>query len=301
MADVASHTWLRAGLGTREIQALLQRYYRTVLGEVFERDGGVDESPGECVVAFFTGDAHARTAVDAARAVEDRAKEILRLRQGADVEALDLGIRVGLHSGVLGIDTTREESVSGARTHYVLSGTIADLAQRIAATGSGVCLSSETAERLGGSYPLREVARIGTGEAGRDIAVWSLAPAAVEAPLREDESADAGDTERFVVRGRLRERETSRPLPGLRVRAFDQDLLSEDDFLGEAVTDASGDFEVRYRLADFGSALESLPDVFIRVFTSDGNTELAETSASVVKQAGRILRIDLDVPRHRLL
>jgi hypothetical protein len=164
-----------------------------------------------------------------------------------------------------------------------------------------VCLSSETAERLGGSYALREVARIGTGDDGRDVAVWSLAPAAVPAPSRGEEAREAGDPERFVVRGRLQERETSRPLPGLRVRAFDQDLLSEDDFLGEAITDASGEFEVHYRLSDFGSALERLPDVFLRVFTPDGSTELAETSASVVKQAGRILRIDLDVPRHRLI
>ena len=301
VADVASHTWLRAGLGSREIQALLQRYYRTVLGEVFERGGGVDESPGECVVGFFTGDAHARAALDAACAVEDRAKELLRLPQRADVAALDVGIRVGLHSGVLGIDTTRVEGGSGARAHHVLSGTIADLARRIAGTASGVCLSSETAERLSGSYALREVARIGTGDDGRDVAVWSLAPAAVPAPSRGEEAPEAGDPERFVVRGRLQERETSRPLPGLRVRAFDQDLLSEDDFLGEAITDASGEFEVHYRLSDFGSALERLPDVFLRVFTPDGSTELAETSASVVKQAGRILRIDLDVPRHRLI
>lgn len=300
VADVASHTWLRAGLGSREIQGLLQRYYRTALGEVLERGGGVDETPGECVVAFFTGETHARAAVDAALAVEDRANELLRVRRRADVGALDVEVRLGLHSGILQIDTTRVESAGAARKRHVLSGPIPELAQRIAGMGSGVCLSSETAERLGSTHALREIARIDGGEAG-ELEVWSLAPAAARAPSREEESPGAADSERFVVRGRLRERETSRPLPGLRVRAFDQDLLSEDDFLGEAVTDASGEFEVRYGRADFGSAWERLPDVFLRVFTPDGSTELAETRASVVKEAGKVLRIDLDVPRHRLL
>lgn len=47
----------------------------------------------------------------------------------------------------------------------------------------------------------------------------------------------------YRVLGCVVEAESGRPLAGLRVRAFDQDV-SVDDYLGESCTDADGHFEI---------------------------------------------------------
>ena len=52
--------------------------------------------------------------------------------------------------------------------------------------------------------------------------------------------------------GTVVEEESGRPIAGLRVRAFDKDILF-DDKLGVAVTDAKGGFRIDYSQLDFSS------------------------------------------------
>jgi hypothetical protein len=80
----------------------------------------------------------------------------------------------------------------------------------------------------------------------------------------------------FRVHGAVLERESGRPLAGLVVRAFDDDLLF-DDFLGDARTDAGGEFEVVYTEVQFQDLHETRPDVYVRVFDASG-TRLLHTT-----------------------
>ncbi|MBY0400948.1 hypothetical protein K2X89_11675 [Myxococcota bacterium] len=75
------------------------------------------------------------------------------------------------------------------------------------------------------------------------------------------------------VSGTVVDEETGRPLPGLRVRAFDKDLVFDDE-LGEAVTDASGRFVVRFTEAQYRDWTETAPDLYIRVFDASGERVL---------------------------
>jgi carotenoid cleavage dioxygenase len=87
--------------------------------------------------------------------------------------------------------------------------------------------------------------------------------------------------QRYRVTGVVREEGTQRPLEGLRVAAFDQDVV-KDDFLGEAMTDAEGCFEIHFTDADFKDLLESKPDIYLCVFRPDQPSEaIADTSWDV--------------------
>ncbi|MBK7948241.1 MAG: hypothetical protein IPK00_05770 [Deltaproteobacteria bacterium] len=78
------------------------------------------------------------------------------------------------------------------------------------------------------------------------------------------------------VSGTVVEAESGRPLKGLRVRAFDKDLVFDDD-LGECVTDAAGRFEVRFTEAQYRDWSETAPDLYIRVFDASGERLLYTT------------------------
>lgn len=97
----------------------------------------------------------------------------------------------------------------------------------------------------------------------------------------------AGDTtpsQVFRVSGVVEEEETHRPLPGLVVRAFDRDLIF-DDRLGFTTTDADGHFEIRYTSEQFRDLWESRPDLYLRIYDSDGSRMLHETKDAIRWQA----------------
>jgi hypothetical protein len=100
---------------------------------------------------------------------------------------------------------------------------------------------------------------------------------------------------RFRVTGVVREQETGRPLAGLRVQAFDEDLRS-DDFLGECSTDADGRFKIHFRDADFKDFVESRPDLYLLVKSADESVIL-DTSCEVRQNASEDEYYELTVPR----
>ena len=95
------------------------------------------------------------------------------------------------------------------------------------------------------------------------------------------------------------EEESGRPLAGLRVRAFDKDVLF-DDPIGDTVTNAQGQFEISYTEANFRDFHETLPDVYIRVFDERGEKLLYSTERAVRKSAELVERFEVRIPRARL-
>jgi hypothetical protein len=103
---------------------------------------------------------------------------------------------------------------------------------------------------------------------------------------------------RWVVTGTVRARESGRPLKGLAVRAFDQDMRS-DDYLGRDTTDESGRYEIGFKAAAFRKLFESRPDLYVLVYDASGR-ELASTKDSVRKNAGTVEEIDVEIPESLL-
>lgn len=92
----------------------------------------------------------------------------------------------------------------------------------------------------------------------------------------------------MTVSGIVVESESGRPLAGLRVRAFDKDLVFDDE-LGESATDAVGRFEIRFSESQFRDWNETAPDLYIRIFDASGerllhSTEQAPRSSGLVHE-----------------
>ena len=85
---------------------------------------------------------------------------------------------------------------------------------------------------------------------------------------------------RYQIRGVITEEETGRVIPGLIVRAFDKDLVF-DDKLGGATTDRDGRFQIFFGEVDFKDALESKPDLYLRVFDPTGQKVILETTDAI--------------------
>lgn len=71
---------------------------------------------------------------------------------------------------------------------------------------------------------------------------------------------------KWRTQGRVFVEETRRPIAGLVVEVWDKDLVTRDDFLGQATSDADGCWAVEYDDAAFNDfGLDPNPDLFVRV------------------------------------
>jgi 5-hydroxyisourate hydrolase-like protein (transthyretin family) len=92
----------------------------------------------------------------------------------------------------------------------------------------------------------------------------------------------------WVICGRVISQATNQPIPGVRVEAFDVDLL-QDDAIGSNVTDASGHFRIYYTSAEFSKTIFSWlniewpagPDIYFKLYDNATNTLLLEEDRSV--------------------
>jgi hypothetical protein len=91
--------------------------------------------------------------------------------------------------------------------------------------------------------------------------------------------------------------ETGRPLPGLRVCAFDRDLRQEEP-LGQDMTDGQGRFQISYTAAQFRRVEKAIADLRVRVLSADGKSELA-TSATVFNAPAQA-QVDLTIGADKL-
>jgi len=91
---------------------------------------------------------------------------------------------------------------------------------------------------------------------------------------------ESRERETFRVSGEVEEAETGRPLAGLIVRAFDRDLVF-DDKLGFATTDDAGHFEIRFGAEAFSDLRETRPDLYLRVYDTEGTGLLHETRDAI--------------------
>lgn len=101
------------------------------------------------------------------------------------------------------------------------------------------------------------------------------------------------------VIGTVVEEESGKPLQGLRIRAFDKDLIF-DDKLGDTLTDAAGKFEISYTEAHFRDLDETEPDVYIRIYDSSGKKLLYTTEKAVRRNAQIVERFDVKISKAKL-
>jgi class 3 adenylate cyclase len=129
-ADLRGYTGLSQSHSAESVSALLDAFYDECAAAIWERDGLLNKTMGDAVMAVFNfpirRDDHPLQAVLAARAIQDRwsaRRDSLADRLGADRSKL--GVGVGIDSGVISFGEF-------GRTHQDLTaiGTVVNTASR---------------------------------------------------------------------------------------------------------------------------------------------------------------------------
>lgn len=103
----------------------------------------------------------------------------------------------------------------------------------------------------------------------------------------------------FKIRGTVKEAETGAGAAGLFVKAYDNDLLF-DDLLGSAYTGEDGGFEIVSEAEDFRDFYEVRPDIYLKVFSTDGETLLHTTETAAEWRDEGLEDFEVRIPAKRL-
>jgi DNA-binding response OmpR family regulator len=157
--DISGYTRLSERLEPQVLNALVETYFSTFLARIHEAGGDINETAGDGFMAVFEDadpPVHARRTVDTALVLL-AATETLNDKRGAE----PLGIHIGINSGPALVGSTRFEGPSGARWTFTASGSVTNLAARLAGVaGEGQIIAGpETVSRLGGRYRLERLGR----------------------------------------------------------------------------------------------------------------------------------------------
>jgi class 3 adenylate cyclase len=155
-ADISGYTRLSSRLAPDDLAALVERYFGAFLDEIVEHGGDVNETAGDGLMVIFHEGAHARAAVDAARAIHRRTAEI-----GTELAGRfePLAMHVGINTGPALLGATKIEGSAGTRWTYTASGLTTNIAARLAAqAGDGeIVLSEATRARLGPDVTVQDL------------------------------------------------------------------------------------------------------------------------------------------------
>ncbi len=100
---------------------------------------------------------------------------------------------------------------------------------------------------------------------------------------------------RWFVSGQVLVDETDEPMPGVMVRAWDDDLV-DDDWLGECLTGPDGRFAISFKSREFDDhGTEDMPDIYLRVHVPSNDHVLLTTEDNIRYDAGRMERYELRV------
>ena len=80
------------------------------------------------------------------------------------------------------------------------------------------------------------------------------------------------ENKKFTINGRLISSKDKTPIGGLKVEAWDKDLLI-DDLLGSSVTDSNGNFTITFRKKYYKEIiLDRKPDIYFRILKEESSS-----------------------------
>ena len=157
--DISGYARLSELLPREDMNLIIECYFSSFLDCIHSNGGDINETAGDGLMVIFA-DAdpqhHARKAVQAALEMVQRVAPLDTQIQGA---LGPISVRIGINSGLALVGPTKLQGATGTRWTYTASGSVTNIAARLATLGEGgmVLVGPETAQRIAGRFHMQEI------------------------------------------------------------------------------------------------------------------------------------------------
>jgi class 3 adenylate cyclase len=173
--DLAGYTRISESLTREKVNFVIEKYFSSFLDVLYAHGGDINETAGDGLMAIFQGE-QMDNALNAARAS-------LRIHQGTRQINDELKgrfepieVNMGVNSGIASVGMTRFHGIAGTRMTFTATGSVTNLAARIAsaATGGDILVGPETARRIQGELSLYDRGLKRFKNVQEEVRVYSL-------------------------------------------------------------------------------------------------------------------------------
>jgi class 3 adenylate cyclase len=176
--DVAGYTRISERLTREKVNFIIEKYFSNFLDIIYTYEGDINETAGDGLMAIFQGEkaVHALNASKSALAVRKRTLKINRELEG---QFDPIHVNIGINSGTAAVGMTQFKGAAGTRMTYTASGSVTNLAARIAAvaTDGDILMGPETASRVEGKIPIYDRGLKNFKNVKEEVRIFSLVQA----------------------------------------------------------------------------------------------------------------------------
>lgn len=104
----------------------------------------------------------------------------------------------------------------------------------------------------------------------------------------------SGKKDEFIIKGRVIDKTTGNGIENITVKAYDKDLIF-DDFLGEAITNAKGEFILQFAKKEFFEwIIDKTPDIYLRLYNKEQKL-IYSSKNNVLYNVGKETHLDIEL------
>ncbi|MHB8203731.1 MAG: adenylate/guanylate cyclase domain-containing protein [Desulfomonilaceae bacterium] len=175
--DVAGYTRISESLNQDQVNFIIEKYFSSFLDIIYEHSGDINETAGDGLMVIFQGDP-IQTALNAGRAALDIRRRTAEINEEMKGRFQPIVINMGINSGIASVGMSRFQGKAGTRMTFTASGSVTNLAARLAAeaTGGDILVGPDTAKRIGDQLILYPRGAMKFKNVSSLTQVYSLAP-----------------------------------------------------------------------------------------------------------------------------
>jgi class 3 adenylate cyclase len=154
--DIAGYTRLSERMDAKQLNELIQRYFSSFLEIIHTHHGDVNETSGDGLMVIFQEGFDAEHALNATRSAFAIHRKVEELNDEFAGVFQPVSLHMGINSGSALVGATKLSSAAGARWTFTASGSVTNIAARVAGqAGEGeILMTAATAERTKGFFAL---------------------------------------------------------------------------------------------------------------------------------------------------
>jgi len=157
--DVAGYTRMSQLLDKVKVNFIIEKYFSSFLDAIYQFNGDINETAGDGLMIIFQDSDQRQNAYQAAQTAMAIRERTLAINRELEDRFDPVSINMGINSGLALVGMTRFSGSVGSRMTYTATGSVTNLAARIAgaAENGQILLGPETARRLNGRFSLATV------------------------------------------------------------------------------------------------------------------------------------------------
>ena len=174
--DIEGYTRICESLRGEELNEVVEKYFSVFMDAIYANNGDVNETAGDGLMVIFHNDDEVTNAVEAVRTALTIKEKAARIKHECKGLSAPLLINMGINSGRVLLGAAKFESYTGSRWTYTARGLTTNIAARLGAlaTGGGVLLSRETAERVRGHVPVTALGAFKLKNVSEEVEVFAV-------------------------------------------------------------------------------------------------------------------------------